>query len=103
MTLFLLELMDWKYSLSPSPRKRGPTLREVSPLVCCVLDLDHLGAEVGDEHRGVGPRAKLLDGEEAHPFQRFHATGFRLIHCLAMMMRCISLVPSPMHMRGASR
>lgn len=26
-----------------------------------------------------------------------------MIHCLAMIMRCISFVPSPMHMIGASR
>ena len=29
--------------------------------------------------------------------------GFRATSCLAMMMRCISLVPSPMHISMASR
>ena len=68
-----------------------------------VLDLDDLGAEVGQEQRAVGPGAELLHGQDAHAFQWLHEAGFRLIHCLAMMMRCISLVPSPMHISGASR
>ena len=29
--------------------------------------------------------------------------AFRAIHCRAMIMRCISLVPSPMQVSGASR
>ena len=32
-----------------------------------------------------------------------HDAGFRCIHWRAMMRRCISLVPSPMHVSGASR
>jgi hypothetical protein len=32
-----------------------------------------------------------------------HQTLFRSTSCLAMMMRCISLVPSPMHINMASR
>ena len=48
---------------------------------------------------GYGP-----EGEDAQPVERkgLH-TGFRAISCFAMMMRCISLVPSPMHISGASR
>ena len=68
-----------------------------------VLDLDHLGAEVGEEHGAVGARAEVLEGQ--HP-----VAGERQIHagCLStswrdMMTRCISLVPSPMHISGASR
>jgi len=30
-------------------------------------------------------------------------TGFCSISCRAIMMRCISFVPSPMHMSGAAR
>src|SRR5262249_50703868 len=68
-----------------------------------VLDLDDLGTEVGQKHRAVGTGAELLNSDDAYAFERFHGIGFRLIHCRAMMMRCISLVPSPMHMSGASR
>ena len=68
-----------------------------------VLDLDHLGAEVGEQHRGIGTGAELLEGEDANAFERLHALLLRLIHCLAMIRRCISLVPSPMQVSGASR
>src|SRR5262249_9150158 len=69
------------------------------------LDLDHLRAQLGQEHRAVRPGAELLQGEDPYALQRFsgHTMTFRLIHCRAMMMRCISLVPSPMQVSGASR
>ncbi len=69
------------------------------------LDLDHFGAELGQEHRAVGAGAELLQCQDANTFERFgaHTTAFRLTHCRAMMMRCISLVPSPMQVSGASR
>jgi hypothetical protein len=70
------------------------------------LELDHLGAELGQHHRAIGPRAILLEAEDPDAGKRqglaAHA-GFRFTHCLATIMRCISLVPSPMHMRSASR
>ena len=37
-----------------------------------VLDLDHLGAEVGELERAPRPRAELLDGEDADVSQRQH-------------------------------
>ena len=68
-----------------------------------VLDLEDLGAELGEQHGAVGRRAILLDGDDAQIGQGFHQTGFRLMSCLAMIRRCISLVPSPMQVSGASR
>ena len=95
--------MLWKYcAVVLAEEVRADVARGVAPGLG-VLDLDHLGAEIGQEHRAVGPRAELLDRDNANAFQRLHATGFLLIHCLAMMMRCISLVPSPMQVSGASR
>jgi hypothetical protein len=43
--------------------------------------------------------ARMFDPE---PRQKLH-TGFRSTSCRAMMIRCISLVPSPMASSGASR
>ncbi len=68
-----------------------------------ILDLDHLGAEVGEQHRGIGTGAELLEGEDANSLERLHAPSLRFIHCRAMIRRCISLVPSPMQVSGASR
>ena len=76
-----------------------------------VLDLDHLGAQVGHQHGAEGPGAVLLHGDHAHAFERQagrvgrprHQTGFRSISRLAMSSRCSSLVPSPIASSGASR
>ncbi len=68
-----------------------------------IFDLDHLGAEISQQHRAVRAGAELLEGEDAHSLQRFHAPAFRFSHCRAMIRRCISLVPSPMQVSGASR
>ena len=38
--------------------------------VARVLDLDHLGAEPAEQHRGVGQRLHLLDREDAHAVER---------------------------------
>ncbi len=70
---------------------------------CPVLDLDHIGSELRQEHGAVGCRAILLDGDHPHAGERLHAEALRLSHCLAMIRRCISLVPSPMQVSGASR
>jgi hypothetical protein len=41
--------------------------RRVAALLA-VLDLDHLGAEIGEQHRAEGARAELLDeGEDPQP------------------------------------
>ena len=37
-----------------------------------VLDLDHLGAEVGELERAPGTGAELLDGDDADVSQRQH-------------------------------
>ena len=55
-------------------------------------EMDYRRGEIPDHNR-------LMRYPECHPFY----AGFRSINCLAMMMRCISLVPSPMHSSGASR
>ncbi len=70
-----------------------------------VLDLDDLGALVGQEHGAERPGAVPLDGQHPDPFERQHGryTGFRSTSCRAMMRRCSSLVPSPMASSGASR
>ena len=68
-------------------------------------DLDDLRAQLGQKHGAVRSGAKLLQRQHPHAVKRFgnHVMLFRLIHCRAMMMRCISLVPSPMQVSGASR
>ena len=68
-----------------------------------VFDLDDLRPQIRKVHGPVGRRAELFQRQDAQPLQRLHQTGFRLMCCLAMIMRCISLVPSPMHNSGASR
>src|SRR6185437_16789415 len=71
-----------------------------------ILDLDDLRAQIGEDHRPVGTRPELLQRQNARPGQRLgcaHVTGFCLIHWRAMMIRWISLVPSPMQVSGASR
>src|SRR6201996_5803578 len=68
-----------------------------------ILDLDNLGAEIGEQHRAVRRGTELLDGYDAHALERLHVAGFLLMNVLEMMMRCISLVPSPMQVSGASR
>ncbi len=68
------------------------------------LDLDHLGPQLRQELRPVRPRAILLGRKDSEAGEgQFRHAGFRFTHCRAMMMRCISLVPSPMHISSASR
>ena len=72
-----------------------------------ILDLDDIGAEIGQIHRAEGARAERLERQDADTLQRqvgrVHQIGFRSISWRAMIMRCISFVPSPMHISGASR
>src|SRR5690606_5911898 len=87
---------------------------------CGVFYLDDLRTQVREKHGAVGARAELFYRDDAYALQRKmgraryvtalwlagtrgHCAGFLLIHCLEMMMRCISLVPSPMQVSGASR
>jgi hypothetical protein len=83
---------------------RSHAARGVAALFAA-LDLDDLGAEVGEVHRAERAGAEVLEGEyaEAQERQGGTHTGFLSTSWRAMMMRCISLVPSPMHMSGASR
>ena len=103
VTLFLPRFQAWKYSLSAVPE----LVRADMPRRIAVgrLDLDHLGAQLGQEHGAVGTGAELLQRQDAHALERLgvHRMAFRLTHWRAMMMRCISLVPSPMQVSGASR
>lgn len=50
--------------------------------------------------RSVLRRSRVL---ESHRARRSTHAGFRCTSCRAMMMRCISLVPSPISSSGASR
>src|SRR6185436_5236525 len=70
------------------------------------LDLDHLGTKLGHEHRAVWPGAKLFQRQDPDAREWLgvaHADAFRRVHWRAMIRRCISLVPSPMQVSGASR
>ena len=49
--------------------KRRPPDARVVPLAG-ILDLDHLGAEIGQRHRGVGPREYPRQVQDPHPFER---------------------------------
>src|SRR5262245_59357541 len=68
----------------------------------CVLDFDDFCAEIGQQHRSIRSRAELFDRDNPHSAEGIH-TGFRLMNCLEIMIRCISFVPSPIQVRGASR
>src|SRR6516165_9762846 len=71
-----------------------------------VLDLDHFGSEVRQVQRTPGSRTVLFDGKNPESGERKHRvlqTGLRATSWRAIMIRCNSLVPSPMHSNGASR
>jgi hypothetical protein len=68
-----------------------------------VLDLDDLGAEIGEVLRAEGTGAVLLDGDDPDAGERQAHAGFLAMTCLAMMRRCSSFVPSPITRSGASR
>src|SRR3546814_8832312 len=75
-----------------------------------ILQLDDLGADVGQVLRPPGTGAVLFDGEDADAFERQHERfslrpqiGFRAMSWRAMKMRCRSLVTSPIVSSGASR
>jgi len=60
-------------------------------------------AAFGEQLRAVRSRTPYLDAQDPKSRKRLHATGFRLSHCLAMITRWISFVPSPITVSGASR
>ena len=63
------------------PQKIRPgRAREVAAGVG-ILNLDDIGAHVGEEHRAIGPGAELLERQDAHPCQRLRGhIGFRSIN-----------------------
>ena len=69
-----------------------------------VFNLDDLGAKIRQIQRTERTRTEVLEGEYAVPAERLAVhSGFRAASWRAMMIRCISLVPSPMHISGESR
>jgi len=84
--------------------KMRPDIAPDVAAVLEVLDLDDFRAEVGKVLGAERARAVLLDRNDAQSGKRKTGhSGFLAMSCLAMMMRCISLVPSPMISSGASR
>ena len=79
--------------------------------VVVVFNLDDLSTEIGQVLRAKRTRPVLFNRDDAHTGQQARLNGFglsthigfRSITCLAMMMRCISLVPSPINSKGESR
>ena len=70
------------------------------------FDLDDVGPQLGEEHRAIGASAILFGADDAKTGERERAichAGFRFTHCFEMIIRCISLVPSPMHISMESR
>ena len=60
--------------------------RDVAPHVAAgrgVLELDHLGAEVGQLERRPRPRAELLDGDDPNVGERKRADGGRTLGIVA--------------------
>ena len=68
-----------------------------------VLDFDQICSQVGQKTSTIGSGTILFDGDDPQTLERKAHTGFLSTNCRAMIMRCISLVPSPMHINGASR
>ena len=68
-----------------------------------VLDFNDFRTKIGQQHRSIGPCAELFDRDDPQSAEGLHVAGFRFMNCLEMMIRCISLVPSPMQVKGASR
>ena len=63
--LFLLRLNAWKKWLSPSAKKCGPDRAADIAALGRVLDLDHLGAEIAQQHAAERAGSVLLDGDDA--------------------------------------
>ena len=65
----LPRLNDWKYGESASPCERRDVAGDVAAHPG-VLDLDDLGAEVGEDLGAEGPGAELGDGEDSNAVER---------------------------------
>jgi hypothetical protein len=99
---FLVQIEDLKILTVIVTKKIRAGLAGRIAANSCVLDFDDFRAEIGQQHRSIRSRAELFDRDNPHSAEGLHA-GFRLMNCLKIMIRCISFVPSPMHVRGASR
>ena len=98
-----IEALPLSQEMRTNRTGRIPTTRRVGGRR---LDLDDFCAKLSKEHRAIRASAVLFcrkDPKSGKGETLCHYAGFRLIHCLEMIMRCISLVPSPMHMRMESR
>jgi len=73
------------------------------PALRAVLDLDHLGPEVGEVQRAKRRGPEVLESQDPVAGRGQRHAGFLSTSWREMMTRCISFVPSPMHMSGASR
>ena len=67
VTLFLPRFQAWKYSLSLAPELVRPDLAR--GIALGRLDLDHLGAELGQEHRAVGAGTELLQRQDSNSLE----------------------------------
>ena len=69
------------------------------------FNLDNLRSLIREILRAEGTGAVLFNSEYTNAAEgKLHDyTGFRSTNCFAMIRRCNSLVPSPMHSKGASR
>ena len=81
-TLLLFMFQVWKYWLSPFASMCGPTWRAASPPVAAFSTLITSAPRSASSIERVGAGAELLEGEDAHAFERLHAPALRFIHCL---------------------
>ena len=84
--LFLLRLKAWKKWLSPRAEEMRPDRAADVAAVRRVLDLDDLGAEVGEQHGAERAGAVLLDGEDAQAGEGKHVRSWD--RTLAAAERC---------------
>src|SRR5262249_42602217 len=84
------------------PEKLRPDGTPNISAIMKILDLDHLGAEIGKVLGTKGSCTILLDRDDPHAGERQAHTRFLSISCLAMIMRWISWVPSQIIRSGAS-
>ena len=103
-----VEALEIQAFLLAQPVRPNPARRVTPTLAVFVgrLDLDDIGTELGKKHRPIGPSPILFGADDAKAGERERASchaGFRFTHCFEMIIRCISLVPSPMHISMESR
>ena len=97
-------LLPRKFFADVHPKFRTPFKNTIlvgilAAIVGSVTPIEDIGKMLGAK----GARAILLDGDNPHAGEGQTHTRFLSMSCLAMIMRCISFVPSPMTRSGASR